>query len=118
MSYPEPDRRSLITSLRDFAAFLEAHPDVPAPYHVDLMVFPRRDSDGAMCAEIDRVAAAINSPTEDERTESGHYRTSRSFGLVTYTAVAILANARARYDALMSYHHSVTPDTPKAVDER
>ncbi len=119
--YAEHDKRSLlIAGLRDFATYLEAHPYVPAPFNVDVMVFPHRDSDSAMCAEIDRIAKMTASPVTDER-EFGHYRTGRSFGLVTYSAVAILADARARHDALMSYRHSVKPDaivTPTAADGR
>src|SRR6266516_1404327 len=108
MTYMEPAQRDrLVTGLRDCAAYLEAHPDLPAPGNVDAMVFPDGDSDSAKCAEIDRIAAMIGSHVTDERREFGHYRTSRSFGPVTYTAVAILADARARHDALMSYHHSV-----------
>lgn len=105
----EPDKRSLfIAGLRDLATYLESHPDVPAPFNLDAMVFPDRDSDSAMCAEIDRIAKIIGASVTDD----GHYRTSRSFGPVTYSVVAILAEARARHDALMSYRHSVIPDIP------
>ncbi len=122
MSYAEPERRSLLVAgLRDLAAYLEAHPGLPAPHNVDAMVFPDRDSDSVICAEVDRIATMIGSHVTDERREFGHYRTSLSFGPVTYSAVAILADAHARYDALMSYHHSVIPDmatAPRAMDGR
>ena|SRR6266516_6933567 len=115
MSYVAPAKRPLlIAGLRDIAAFLAANTDVPAPYGAELMVFPPRDTDAAMCVEIDRIAALIGSPVVDERAEYEHYRTALSFGPVTYAAVAILADARARYDALMSYDHAVMPDTPTA----
>lgn len=122
MTQGQSDQRSLlIASLQDFAAYLEAHPDVPAPYSVDVMVFPLRDSDAAMCAEIDRIAALIGCEVVDQRADFGHYDAARSFGPVTYTAVAILADARARHDALMSYRDSVVPDIPTArhaMDQR
>jgi hypothetical protein len=112
MSYPEPASRArLITGLRDLAEYLEANPDVPAPFNIDVMVFPHREHDAAMCAEIDRVAKILGAHPADERAESGHYTVTRSFGPVTYSAIAILADARARHDAQMSYHGSVIPDT-------
>jgi hypothetical protein len=120
--YAETYKRSLlIAGLRDFATYLETHPDVPAPIRLDVMVFPDRGSDSAVCAEIDRIADVIGAPVTDERGEFGHYETARSFGPVTYSAIAILAKARAHHDAHMSYHGSVIPDagqTPTAAEGR
>ena len=114
MSYAEPERRSLLVAgLRDLAAYLEAHSGLPAPHNVDAMVFPDRDSDSAMCAEIERIAKIIGASVTDD----GHYRASRSFGPVTYSVVAILAEARARHDALLSYDGSVIPDSSATSSE-
>ncbi len=112
--YAETDKRSLfIAGLRDLATYLESHPDVPAPLNLDAMVFPDRDSDSAMCAEIERIAKIIGASVTDD----GHYRASRSFGPVTYSVVAILAEARARHDALLSYDGSVIPDSSATSSE-
>ena len=41
MTYADPRRRrDLITGLRMLADFLEDSPEIPAPYCVDVLVFP------------------------------------------------------------------------------
>lgn len=93
MSYANADERSrLIAGLRALAAFLQDHPDVPAPRWADLYVFPPRDADEQMRAEIDQIAARIGTVVTDDANH-GHYAASRHFGPVQYRAVAISGHA-------------------------
>ncbi|MGW4475849.1 hypothetical protein ACWENQ_39800 [Nonomuraea sp. NPDC004354] len=109
MGIAERNRReTLISGIRELANFLENHPDIPAPYSLDAIAFPgpnRRYT--KQCAEIDRVADATNANVQDR---AGHYTAQIEFGHVRYRLVAISDQARAEYDALMSYNGSVTPD--------
>ncbi|WP_055478091.1 hypothetical protein [Sphaerimonospora mesophila] len=104
-------RNAVITGLRALADFLTANPAVPVPRGgVRVAYFPNREADAEMCAEIDAIAALLGVPINSARLDSGHYATGRDFGPVRYEAVAILANARARHEALMSYSDNVTPE--------
>ncbi|GAA2846674.1 hypothetical protein GCM10010517_03430 [Streptosporangium fragile] len=112
MSTDTDRRTAFITGLRDLAAFLEANPELPAPKASTLVTyFPDHATDAEMCAEIDRIAALCGTGIDADFLPYGHYVTTLSFGPVRYEATAILADARARHDALMSYHGCVTPDT-------
>ncbi len=89
MSYANADERGrLIAGLRALAAFLQDHPDVPAPRWADIYVFPPRGTDEQMRAEIDQIAARIGTVATDDAGH-GHYAVSRHFGPVQYRAVAI-----------------------------
>lgn len=92
VSYANADERGrLIAGLRALAAFLQDHPDVPAPRWTDVYVFPPRGADEQMRAEIDQIAARIGAePTDD--AAYGHYAAARLFGPVQYRAVAIGEN--------------------------
>ncbi|WP_433245878.1 hypothetical protein ACQPYK_44245 [Streptosporangium sp. CA-135522] len=110
------DRRAaLINGLRDLAAFLEANPDVPAPCFPRIHYFAE-GTDSEMRAEIDGIAALLGTEIDPGDLGYGHYRTGLNFGPVEYTAVGILARARARHDADVSYTGCVAPDpiTPDA----
>jgi hypothetical protein len=116
MGHADMDRRPrLIAGLRALAAYLETHPDVPAPYSVEAHVFAS-GSDDVKRAQVDQIAALIGTQIEADRLSHGHYSTRRAFGPVRYNAVAILDAARARYDALMTYRGSVTPRTDSAKE--
>ena len=92
VSYANADERGrLIAGFRDLAAFLQDHPDVPAPRWADVYVFPPRGTDGQMRAEIDQIAARIGAETTDDAAY-GHYAAARLFGPVQYRAVAIGEN--------------------------
>ncbi|MGP3934242.1 hypothetical protein [Nonomuraea sp. KM88] len=108
-------RTALINGLLDLAAFLETHPDLPVPPSVTVHHFPRQDGDAAQRAEIDRLAALLGTDTNHEDALHGHYATSRMFGPIEYRAVAILAAARARYDAEISYRGCIQPDPMPAT---
>lgn len=115
MAYADMDQRPrLIAGLRALAAYLEVHPEVPAPTSTELMVFAR-GSDQAMRAEIDRISALIGSETYGDDLSNRHYHATRDFGPVTYSAVAVLSAARASYDALMSYDGAVVADASEEV---
>ncbi len=106
-------RLDIIAGLRALADFLEANPDVPAPNgSIPVTYFPALETDAEMRAEIDRVAGLLGSPVDPQFLPYGHHVASVSFGPVRYEAIAILANARARHDALSSYAGCVTPDLP------
>ncbi|MGR6914350.1 hypothetical protein ACU635_08860 [[Actinomadura] parvosata] len=110
------DRRAdLINGLLDLAAFLEAHPEVPASSHVVVHRFPEHDNDADMCAEIDEIAAHVGSGIEFEDSPYGHYTTSVYFGPVEYRAVAVLTAARALHAAERSYSGCIQPDPPQAT---
>ena len=81
MAYANTDERGrLIAGLHALAAFLQDHPDVPAPCRTDLLVFPPESTDEEKRAEIDVIASRVGAePTE---TVSGHYSVSLSFGPV------------------------------------
>lgn len=113
MAYADMNQRPrLIAGLRALAAYLETHPEVPAPTSAELMVFAR-GTDRAMRTEIERIAALVGADVHTADSFRSHYRTTRDFGPVTYSAIAILSAARARHDALMSYDGAVVADAPK-----
>ncbi|GAA1264685.1 hypothetical protein Psi02_63890 [Planotetraspora silvatica] len=105
-------RAAFITGLRALATFLETNRAVPVPgYAVRIIHAPRQSTDAEMCAEIDRIAALLGTPVDTNRLRNGHYSTGLDFGPVRYQATAVLADARARFDALNTYTDCVTPDT-------
>ncbi|MFI0425225.1 hypothetical protein [Spongiactinospora sp. 9N601] len=63
-----------------------------------------------MRAAIDQIAARIGTPADIEDPDGGHYSTSIHFGPVEYKALAIFADARARYAAETRYSGCVRPD--------
>ena len=94
--YASADERArLIAGFRALADFLQDHPDVPAPYWADVMVFPSRLRR--------RRDARRNRPdrrAHRNRTRRPHGRSAAitqhrgNFGPVEYRAVAICAYAR------------------------
>ncbi|WP_431897620.1 hypothetical protein [Nonomuraea sp. bgisy101] len=101
-------RTTVITGLRDLAAYFEANPDVPLPWHgISVQYFPARADDKAMRADIDHVAALLGTEIDPEDLPFGHYKTALSFGPVRYEALAVLANARARHEASNSYRDNI-----------
>ncbi|MEV8638766.1 hypothetical protein AB0395_44640 [Streptosporangium sp. NPDC051023] len=108
-----PERRTaFVTGLRDLADFIEANPGLPIPRSSAIInYFPERTTDTEMCADIDQVAGALGTEIDPVHLPHGHYMTSRNFGPISYEAVAILTDARARYDADNSYQGCVVPDT-------
>lgn len=88
MAYANADERgSLIAGLRALANFLQDNPRVPAPRWAEVYVFPSRETEEQMRAEIDQIAGRIGTAAED--TPHGHYAAVRHFGPVQYRAVAI-----------------------------
>lgn len=105
-------RTALIAGLRDMADFLEANPDIPTPQtHPVLHYFPDGETDADKRDGVDKIAAYLGSPVDLSHIRHGHYVTGIAFGPVRYEAVAISAEARARYDAFNTYADCVTPDT-------
>ncbi|MGW0594491.1 hypothetical protein [Streptosporangium sp. NPDC002607] len=101
-------RAVVINGLLDLAAFLEANPGAPVPAFPKLLHFAA-GTDPDMCAEIDAIAELLGTAIDPGDIGYGHYRTSRAFGPVEYSAVGILARARARHDADSSYAGCVDP---------
>ncbi|MGC5010161.1 hypothetical protein ACLQ2R_05310 [Streptosporangium sp. DT93] len=102
-------RAAIIAGLRDLAVFLEANPAVPVPVFPKLLYFAA-GTDPDMCAEIDAIAEVLGTGIDPGDIDYGHYRTVRAFGPVQYSAVGVLALAKARHDANSSYMGCVTPD--------
>ena len=75
--------------MRELADFLDQNPDVPAPRHADVMVFPTPGSNAEMFAEIDAIAQQIGAAASNAHSPAGHYSAVRHFGPVHYRAVAI-----------------------------
>ncbi len=104
-------RTQTVAGLRALADFLNAHPEIPVrEYGWEYTVFPRKGSDAAERAEIDRIAAALGETACDETSRGGHYRVSKTFGRIIYTAVHIPARRRAANYALMSYASAFDTD--------
>ncbi|WP_091097607.1 hypothetical protein [Nonomuraea pusilla] len=97
------DRTALVHGLIDLAVFLVANPDLPVTASVTARYIADGDDDAELRAEIDRIAARLGTAIDEADLPYGHYTTSISFGPVEYRAVAILAAARARYDAQNSH---------------
>jgi len=85
------ERQALISGLRELAGFPESNPDVPAPAHADVLVFPPSASDYEKWREVDVIASLIGSGAETYSSYL-HYATSRRFGPVGYRAVAVPAD--------------------------
>jgi hypothetical protein len=83
------ERELLIAGLRELADFLSRNPDVPAPRHADVLVFPADGSNAERFAEIDVIAQQIGAKASDADSSAGHYSASIDFGPVHYRAVAI-----------------------------
>jgi hypothetical protein len=65
------ERTGLITGLRELAEFLDQNPQIPAPRHADLLVFPPAGSDAEMFAEIDVIADLIAVTANDSDSPAG-----------------------------------------------
>ena len=103
------DRRAFINGLRDLANYLEDHPELPHPGYVTAIdVFPEGDTDTERRNGVNQLAEHLGVIPTDRR---GHYRAIRTFGPITYCAVAISDQARAIHDANYSYHGCITPDS-------
>lgn len=89
MTYADvTERQALISGLRELADFLESNPEVPAPGHADVMVFPPHGSDAEKRHYVDVIASLIGSGIKVSPFRR-HYTASRRFGLVEYSATAI-----------------------------
>ncbi|WP_067473545.1 hypothetical protein [Actinomadura hibisca] len=92
---PEETRESIIAGFRELADFLEAHPDLPAPYATMAGPHLRQKTDEEKRAEVDRIAGILGVETTD--SANGHYNASRYFGLhdnpgsIEYYATAMTA---------------------------
>jgi hypothetical protein len=106
-----PARTQVISGLRQFADYLDKHPDIPVnEYGWDLSDFPRQDDDTAGRAEVDRVADILGVTPDDDTASGGHYTAAKTFGRITYNYVHITPQRRAIHRAWASYSDSVTPD--------
>lgn len=109
LTFPNPVPRSQITDgLRQLADYLDAHPGIPlAPYGWDLLVSTHCDNDTEGRAEVDRIAAILGVPADDDTAAGGHYTAARSFGPVKYNAFHIPGWQKAR----------ITSDADPAEDQ-
>jgi hypothetical protein len=111
-TFPDQTPRDQFTAgLRQLADYLDSHPAIPvAPYGWDLLVSTHCAADPDDIAQIDRIAALLGVPVEDELADGGHYSAIKSFGPITYRAFHIPARHKAAHRALMTYADSVTPE--------
>jgi hypothetical protein len=104
-------RAQTIAGLRELADYLQAHPGVPVrDLGWDLNIYPQLPTEALKRAEIDRIAAVLGVPVCDETGQRGHYTVTRSFGLVSYSAICVPDRRAAEHRALMSYSGTVAPD--------
>jgi len=111
----EPElRAAFIAGLLDLACFLEAHPELPVQRYgqrITLHTGHELPHDGTWDGELRALKAfAVAAGAELSEPPGGHCLASRSFGPVTYEAVAISPAARARHQAGSSYYGCVQPD--------
>jgi hypothetical protein len=108
-------RQAFIDGLRSLADFLDAHPGLPVQRYgqkITLHTGHELPDDGTWDGARRAVEAfAEAAGAELTQTPGGHYLASRSFGPITYEAVAISPAVMAEHEALMSYSGHVTPGT-------
>lgn len=98
------DRTAALTGLRDLIDYLTTHPAVPMPWQIAVTVYPSiGESDAAGRADVDRIAELLGVQPYETDTGHGHYIAERSWGPVSYRAVAIPDHAMTAHEALMSY---------------
>jgi hypothetical protein len=102
-------RQATIDGLRALATFLQEHPDVPVPPYTTTLLYHADGTDEEQYAEVDRVAALLD-VTPTANAKDTHYRAARSFGPITYEALAIRAAYMRRMEAANSYYGVVEPD--------
>ena len=89
-NYTNFDERGRLTAgLRELADFIDANPELPAPWQADVIVFPPAGSNAEMFAGVDVIAARIGATASDADSPARHYSAVRRFGPVQYRAVAI-----------------------------
>ncbi len=98
-----------IRSLRELADYLDRHPAIPVPKYGACVSMHASSADDGGRAQVDRIAALMNTDVHDATGDGGHYWAVRQFGPVGYEIVAITDHYRASLNAVMSYHGSVTP---------
>ncbi|ADD40051.1 hypothetical protein [Stackebrandtia nassauensis] len=101
-------RAATIQGLRDMAAWLDEHPDVPVPaYHVEILHSLNGDSDEAEAAELRRIAEAAETTADFDQN---HPEVLIKFGPVKYRFYMIPEQVQKRHDAWNSYRDSVQVD--------
>lgn len=98
-------RAALIRGLQDIAAFLAAHPGVPVPSGVTIQYSASGHS------EVDRAAEEACTGVHEH---GGYYETTREFGPVTYTAVAIAPSIMSAWDDAMQTFRTARMETAAA----
>lgn len=119
MSYTtDPDTRAaFIGHLHALADYLADNPDIPVPelWHEISILLHAHGTDTAKYAEVNRIAGLMNTSVLDETPKGGHCTTTRRFGPLAYTIVAIPDEYHRRYLAGQSYADNVIPDPAPAV---
>jgi len=103
-------RQAFITSLRQLADYLAGQPVIPVPRYQTRINLNLDGADHGGREQVNVIAEQMGTPVQDDTGEYGHYRTEKTFGGVTYCAVAIPDAATARHRAQDSYYGCVTPD--------
>ncbi|MFI9556125.1 hypothetical protein [Nonomuraea endophytica] len=91
------------------AAYLEAQPDLPVPFTIDIAAFPQGD-EPTRIAEVRRIAELLDLPVE---TNHGHIAATLPVGRARYRVVAVSDDASGRWSALITYVDHVRPNTDR-----
>ena len=103
-----PDQRARFTAgLRELADYLDAHDDVPVPDYPHITVHADGASDAGDRQAVDAAARGLGTRAAESRPGSGHYKTRRDFGPLSYEVLAISRACMADYDARQSYAGNV-----------
>lgn len=102
-------RAQMAGALRALAAFIERTPDLPLPNSCELLHSVREDDDETEHREVDRIAGILG-VTPSEANGGAHYMAVRSWGPISYRAVAIAEEEMERYRAGLTYIDVVTPE--------
>lgn len=102
-------RAQMAGALRELAAFLERNLNLPLPNSCELLYSVMEDDDETERREVDRIAAILE-VTPSEANGGAHYMAVRSWGPISYRAVAIAEEEMERYRAGLTYIDVVKPE--------
>ena len=110
-------RDYLITSLRQLADYLAAHPAVPVPTGTTRILLHADVTEDGGREQVNHIARLLDAPVCDDIARGGHYTAARNFGPIAYEAVSIPATVRAWHNAQDSYRGCIsTGPAPTALD--
>jgi hypothetical protein len=103
-------RGRFICSLRDLADYLDRHLAVPVPAHGATVTMYAGPADDGGRAQVDRIAALLDTGVHDETAHGGHYWAVRNFGPLGYEIVAITGQPPATDPIPVCYQSTAGAD--------